>query len=162
MVDKKKCSLAKGFSIYEKMYAQVSFFAFCIIGFYGIYIQDWRWSVVYLIICTSVPLIVQRYLVCPRCPHLYEYGDCLQLHPKLTRLLIKKQIASPMNRLEKSVWILIFILLPVFPIYWLVLNKALLIAFLLACGIWYGGQFFYFCKRCRVYSCPLNRTPYRC
>ncbi|MBU2627938.1 MAG: hypothetical protein KKE61_04930, partial [Proteobacteria bacterium] len=89
MMDQKKCTLAKGFSIYEKLYAQVSFFAFSIIGFYGIYIEDWRWSLGYLIIFTSVPLIVQRHLVCPRCPHLYEYGDCLQLHPGLTRLLIK-------------------------------------------------------------------------
>ena len=158
MVDKPKCSLAKGFSIYEKLYAQISFFMFTIIGFYGIYIEAPCWSLGYLVIFASVPFVVQRYLVCPRCPHLYEYGDCLQLHPRITHLFIKRPIATPMNRFEKFVWISIFILLPLFPIYWLTAHKLLLIAFLISCGIWYGGQFFYFCKRCRVYSCPLNRA----
>jgi len=37
-------------------------------------------------------------------------------------------------------------------------HRILLIAFLMFAGVWYLGQFLYFCKRCRLYDCPFNRV----
>ena len=153
------CSLAEGFNLWEKIYAQFSFIAMSVIGTTGIVIEDWPWLLPYIFInWYGIPGIVMRHLVCPRCPHLYKYGDCLQFPPKVTRWIVKERKLSPFSALEKFLFYMIFILIPAYPIYWLLSNKILLIAFLITAGMWYLGQFLYFCKRCRVYDCPFNRV----
>jgi len=159
MKDKTECTLSNGFNLWEKIYAQFSFIAMSVIGTVGIVIVDWPWVLPYILInWYGIPGIVMRHLICPRCPHLYKYGDCLQAPLKITRWLIKKQKITPLSALEKVLFYLIFILIPTYPIYWLMSNKILLIAFLLMAGMWYSGQFLYFCKRCRVKECPFNRA----
>ena len=162
MEDKSECTLANGFKIWEKIYAQFSFIGIGVIGSIGILLVDWRWIVPYLLIYVYGILgIVMRHLTCPRCPHIHVYNDCIQFPPKITRWLIKKQKTYPFSALEKLLFYTIFILIPTYPIYWLISNIKLLIAFLLMIGIWYSGQFLYFCKRCRVYDCPFNRVTVR-
>jgi len=153
------CSLAEGFSLWEKIYAQVSFIGMGVIGTIGIILTDWVWVTPYVLIYWyGIPGIVQRHLNCPRCPHLYEYGDCLQLHPVLTKWFIKKRKTNPFSISEKLIFYSIFILIPTYPIYWLLSNKILLFAFLITAAMWYLGQFIYFCKRCRLRDCPFNRV----
>ncbi len=106
----------------------------------------------------GIPGIIQRHLNCPRCPHLYEYGDCLQFLPVLTKWFIKKRKTHPFSISEKIIFYSIFILIPTYPIYWLLSNRVLLFAFLIAAAMWYLGQFIYFCKRCRLKDCPFNRV----
>ncbi len=63
------CSLAEGFSLWEKIYAQSSFTAMGIIGTLGIALVDWRWILPYLFIYGYGILgIVMRHLVCPDAP----------------------------------------------------------------------------------------------
>ena len=160
MNDNIKCSLAGGFSFWEKIYAQSSFIAMGVLGTIGILLEDWIWVIPYIFIYWyGIPGIVQRHLVCPRCPHLHEFGDCLQIHPILTKWFIKKKKTNPFSVFEKFLFFFIFITIPTYPIYWLLSNKLLLIAFLISAVMWYSGQFLYFCKRCRVYDCPFNRVP---
>lgn len=154
-----RCFLAGKFKLWEKIYAQVCFFGIGIIGTVGIILVDWFWVFPYIfIIWYGIPGIVQRHLVCPRCPHLHEYGDCIQLHPSITKRLIKKRKTGPFTALEKFLFYTIFILIPIYPIYWLLRNKLLLVGFIICAIGWYSGQFFYFCKRCRVKVCPFNRV----
>ena len=151
--------LACGFRPWEKFYAQFSFIAMGVLGTIGILLGDWIWAIPYGLICWyGIPGIVMRHLNCPRCPHLREYGDCLQAPVILAKRLIKKQKTTPYGFLEKLLFYTIFILIPAYPIYWLLSNRILLIAFLMFAGIWYLGQFCYFCKRCRLYDCPFNRV----
>jgi hypothetical protein len=159
MNDNINCSLAEGFSLWEKIYAQSSFIAMGVLGTIGIIIEDWIWVFPYIFIYGYGILgVVMRHLVCPRCPHLYEYNDCLQFPPKITMWLVKKRKTTPLSAFEKYLFYMIFILIPTYPIYWLLSNKFLLIAFLITAGMWYLGQFMYFCKRCRVCDCPFNRV----
>ena len=151
------CALSRGFSIKEKIFAQVSFFGILITGTIGIILSDPIFVVPYVFIAWyGVPGIIQRHIVCPRCPHLHQFGDCLQLSPQLTRMLIKKQKEPRLSSREKIVFRLIFILIPTYPIYWLLDSPFLLILFTFSNAFWYGGQFLYFCKRCRIYDCPFN------
>jgi hypothetical protein len=84
MNDNINCSLAEGFSLWEKIYAQSSFIAMGVLGTIGIITEDWIWVFPYIFIYGYGILgVVMRHLVCPRCPHLYEYNDCLQFPPKL-------------------------------------------------------------------------------
>lgn len=159
MKDKSECTLANGFKFWEKIYAQFSFIATGVIGITGILVVDWRWVLPYLLIYVYGILgIVMRHLTCPRCPHLHEYNNCLQFPPKISRWFVKEKKTSPFSTLEKLLFYMIFILIPTYPIYWLISNRILLIAFLLMVVMWYSGQFLYFCKRCRVYACPFNRV----
>jgi hypothetical protein len=159
LIKKRKCAPAEGFSLWEKLYAQFSFIAMGVIGTVGILLVDWPWALPYILIYWyGIPGIVMRYLVCPRCPHLHEYGDCLQAPARITMSLIKKRETTPLSTFKKLLFYLIFILIPTYPIYWLMPHKILLITFLLMVAMWYLGQSQYFCKRCRVYDCPFNRV----
>ena len=154
-----KCKLAEGFSLWEKVYAQSSFLLMALIGTVGIAVADWRWAPAYVLIHVyGFAGIIMRHVICPRCPHIHEYGDCLQAPPKLTLWLIKKRKTGPLSATEKFLHYAIFILIPVFPIYWLLQNTALLVLFLVFAAMWYLAQFLYFCKRCRVKECPFNRA----
>ena len=159
MNEKIKCSLAEGFSLWEKIYAQSSFIAMGVLGTIGILLEDWIWVIPYVFIYWyGIPGIIMRHLNCPRCPHLHEFGDCLQAPVFITKWLGQKQKTTPYSPLEKLLFYMIFILIPTYPIYWLLSNKILLFAFLVTAGMWYLGQFLYFCKRCRLYNCPFNRV----
>ena len=159
MNKKPNCSLAKGFSLGEKVYAQFTFIAMGVVGTVGIVLADWPWVLPYaIIIWYGIPGIIMRHLNCPRCPHLHVYGDCLQFPPRMARWLVKKRKTTPFSLGEKLLFYAIFILIPTYPLYWLTSNGILLIAFLLLAGMWYAGQFMYFCRRCRVYDCPFNRV----
>jgi hypothetical protein len=71
MNDNINCSLAEGFSLWEKIYAQISFFTMGVIGTVGILLADWPWILPYIVIIWyGVPGIIMRHLVCPKCPHL--------------------------------------------------------------------------------------------
>ena len=99
MSDNHNCSLAEGFNLWEKIYAQFSFIAMSVIGTAGIVIEDWPWILPYIFInWYGLPGIVMRHLVCPRCPHLYKYGDCLQLSKEISRLIHDKQDLSRLNK----------------------------------------------------------------
>ncbi len=154
-----KCTLADGFSLWEKTYAQFSFLAMGILGTVGIGFVDWRWAPPYLFIYAYGILgIVMRHLTCPRCPHLHVYNDCLQFHPKISMWLVKERKTIPFSAFERFLFYTIFILIPVFPLYWLLSNPVLLGAFLITAAMWYSGQYFYFCRRCRVKHCPFNQA----
>jgi hypothetical protein len=153
------CSLAKTFSIWEKIYAQGSFAAMGIAGSVGILLEDWIWAIPYAFIAGyGIPGIVMRHLTCPRCPHIYEYGDCLQAPPSLTKWLIKKQKRYPFTSVEKLLFSVIAVGIPTYPLYWLWSSKWLMTIFLISAVMWFSGQLLYFCKRCRVKECPFNRA----
>jgi hypothetical protein len=159
MSETTSCQCAEGFTFREKLWAQISFNAFAIVGVIGIALVDWRWAVPYAFIYLyGIPFIVMRHLTCPRCPHLLTYGDCLQFPPSLTRMLIRSEKHTALSSGECVLFLVIFILLPLYPLYWLTEHPVLLAVFLVCAGTWYTGQLAYFCKRCRVDSCPFNRT----
>ena len=155
-----ECTLANGFATWEKVYAQVSFIAIGVIGGVGIALVDWWWALAYVLVYSYGILgIVMRHLICPRCPHLHEHNDCLQAPPRLTKWLIRRRKATRLSTFEKVLFFAYFLIVPVFPVYWLLANPLLLVGFLVPVGTWYLGQFFRFCRRCRVEQCPFNRAP---
>jgi hypothetical protein len=153
------CHYAKGFSVREKCYAQATFWLWGLSGFFGLFCVDMRLAVFYLFVWGyGIAGIVMRHLVCPRCPHLWEYGDCLQLPVAATRRIVTCRKPRRMSHWEKSVFLGYFAFIALFPLYWVARVPALAIVFVLASAMWFAGQFCYFCKRCRVTSCPFNRT----
>lgn len=159
MEEKRECKLACDFRLREKLYAQFTFIAMGILGTIGIILEDWIWITPYVVIYWyGIPGVVMRHLTCPRCPHLHKYGDCLQFPVFLTRTLVKARKTTSFSVLEKLLFYMIFILIPIYPIYWLLSRPVIFASFLLLAVMWYSGQFFYFCRRCRVSECPFNRV----
>ena len=154
-----ECQLSKGFSLWEKIYAQLTFNAMVFAGIAGIALSDWRWLLPYLVLTVyGILEIVMRHLACPRCPHLYVYGDCLQFPPKWTKWLVKERKTAPFSAAERWASYLIFLLIPAYPLYWLRSQPVLLAVFIASVSMWYLGQYLYFCKRCRTEACPFNRA----
>jgi hypothetical protein len=157
------CSLSKGFSLTEKLYAQLTFNVMVFSGIAGIALMDWRWVPPYLVITAYGVLgLVMRHFSCPRCPHLHVYNDCLQFPPKWTKWLIKERKNTPFTAFERWASYVIFILIPLYPLYWLSSQPVLLGVFLGSGAMWYLGQLLYFCRRCRVRQCPFNQVPAGC
>ena len=162
MSECKTYPLATKFSLWEKIYAQSSFAVMGIAGSFGILLEDWIWVIPYAFIGGYGILgIIVRHVLCPRCPHIYAYGDCLQAPPSLVKWLIKKQKTYPFSKAERVLFFVIAIGIPTYPLYWLWSNKWLMVVFLASAIMWFSGQLFYLCKRCRVKECPMNRATAR-
>lgn len=153
------CRLADGFSFREKLYAQATFFTIMIVGAVGIARADWHWLFPFLLVCWyGIPGVVMRHLTCPRCAHLHRYGDCLQFPAIGAKWLVKEPKTTSFTPSERWTFYFIFAFIPVYPVYWLLSQPVLLAVFGTATVMWYLGQWLYFCKRCRVKTCPFNRA----
>jgi len=160
MAEDSQCTLTEKFSIWEKLYAQLSFTTMGIVGTVGIILVDWIWVIPNIIIYWYGTLgVVMKHLSCPRCPHYWEFKDCLQFPMIFTRKIVKQQKPYPYSTFERILFHFIFIAIPIYPIYWLLPNTLLLSVFIICTVAWYSGQFFYFCKRCRNEECPYNLVP---
>jgi hypothetical protein len=160
MTAPRPCTLSDGFRLWEKLVAQTSFFGFTLAGCIGLLLADWRWAIPYLVVFVyGVPGIVMRYLSCPRCPHLFQFGDCLQLPPRIARWLVKAPTNAPFSTAERAMFWFIFLFLPLYPLPWLLAQPLVLAVFVIAAATWYLSQLLYFCRRCRVQACPFNRVP---
>ncbi|MCP4215910.1 MAG: hypothetical protein GY765_14750 [bacterium] len=76
------------FSLKEKLYAQISFHGGVLTGAYGLFLVSAGLGIAYLLYAYIGILLLMRYTVCPRCPHLRVANDCLQLHPSMTKIII--------------------------------------------------------------------------
>jgi len=158
-VTEHNCHLAGGFSKGERLFAQITFNAFFIVGLAAIWQDSAYWALAYVaLVAYGIFGLIMRHLVCPRCPHLYRYGACLQAPPAFAKWLVKMPTAAPMNRGEKALFWVVMLAIPLFPQYWLWRKPYLFAVFWVFCAAWYAAQVFYFCKHCRVSSCPFNRA----
>lgn len=149
------CTLAKRFSVREKVWAQLSFQVMAVAAIVGIARVSWPWAVPYAVLYGYVlPGIVMRHVVCPRCPHLFVYDDCLQLPTSWTKWIVKQRRTTPWSAPERWTFYATLLLFPAYPVYWLGSQPILLTVFALSALAWYLGQWLHFCRRCRNSACP--------
>ncbi len=159
MAEHNSCHLANGFTTGEKIFAQVTYNAFWITGVIAIWQDSIFWALAYaVIVAYGIMGLVARHLICPRCPHLYQYDDCLQVPPGLVKKIVKRVKTTPLSKGEKALVMVVMLVNPLFPQYWLWDKPVYLAVFWVFCGAWYAAQVFHFCKHCRVSSCPMNRS----
>ena len=110
MSNNHQCTLTEGFSIWEKLWAQLSFMGMGIIGTIAIIQYNWMWVFPYVFVYWyGIPGIIMRHTNCPRCPHLYEFGDCLQAPVFFTKWTIKnvERKFTPFTPIERFLFYLI-------------------------------------------------------
>jgi hypothetical protein len=146
------------FTFKEKLYAQFTFNAGVLTGAYGLYLNNPMLGIAYLMYAYIGITLLMRYTVCPRCPHLHQANDCVQLHPSIAKIIVSTNRKGPMNIFEKLLFVMVLYGILILPIYWLASHPVILMLFLL----FYGGQILglhlHFCKDCQNTSCFQNRN----
>lgn len=149
----------ESFSLKEKIFAQVTFNAGIITAAYGLFLNNTILGMAYLVYAYIGIVLLMRYTVCPRCPHLHIANDCVQLHPSIVKIIISPKRKGPLNIYEKILFIMVLYGILIFPIYWIASNVIILVLFLLLYG---GGTLLglhlHFCPNCKNKVCIQNRN----
>ncbi len=146
------------FTLKEKLYSQITFNAGVLVAAYGLFLNNTILGIFYLYYSYVGILLVMRYTICPRCPHLHVANDCLQLHPSIVKHVVSPTRKGPLNIYEKILFVMVLYGILILPIYWIASNTVVLVLFLL----FYGGQLLglhlHFCRDCQNNSCIQNRV----
>jgi hypothetical protein len=148
----------ESFSLGEKLYAQFTFNAGVITAAYGLFLNSTIIGVAYLLYAYIGILLLMRYTVCPRCPHLHIANDCVQMHPSIVKIIISPKRKGPLNIYEKILFVMIMYGILILPIYWIASNAIILVLFLLFFGGHLLGLHLHFCPNCQNKSCIQNRN----
>jgi hypothetical protein len=146
------------FSAKEKIVAAIPFNISILIGAYGLYRTSWVLTAIYLTFCYLGVIIMMRYTICPRCPHLLEGNDCLNMPAPLVKKLIAKNRTGPLNTIEKTLQRTVKYGILIIPVYWLIPYLYLLIPFVAFYLIGQATFSFYFCRHCKNEVCIQNRN----
>ena len=150
--------LIQKFTFKEKAYAQCTYNSGVLVAAYGLYLNQPSLGFGYLFGAYSGILLLVRYTICPRCPHLHAANDCVNLSAFLMKKIVSMKRIGPLNVFEKSLFVVVLYGTFIFPIYWLSSHPVILIAFV----ILYGGHLLslkmHYCKNCANISCMQNKS----
>ncbi len=158
---KQSIKLHDKFSLIEKALLPTGWYIFVFIGFYAILSESIKWGIAYLLFCNVGFFFGTLSTLCARCPYPYEYSDCLFFPHRFIKKLFRYR-PEPMTRFDKIVLSTSLLGMVIFPQYWQVKNITLLILFWVFCIPAWASLFFYLCKRCRNYACPINQAKQEC
>ncbi len=158
--NEEKIELIDKFTVTQKIIMGLFFWTIPIVGAYGIYIESILWGVIYTIYFGVGPFYLLGRHFCSHCPYPCEHSTCLFQPYQIPKKLFKYK-PTPMTTLDKIITFFSFAPMSIIPLFWLYKNPCLLIIFITANVAMYGAFFFYFCKRCRNYNCPINRVKNR-
>jgi len=159
-MEKLNDNCVSGFTLVEKLSAQLTFNGGILIGAYGLFLNSRILGIAYLLYSYVGILALMRYTVCPRCPHIHVANDCVQLPPLLTKKIISAKRSGPLNVFEKIMFVMVLYGILVIPLYWIASNTIILILFLLVYGGFLLGLYFHLCVRCRNKVCIQNRKSF--
>ena len=154
--DQHSINVTGKFSLFEKIFMGIGFYAITIIGVFGIYMESVIWSLIYIGFLVLGFLVLLGYGLCSHCPHPYKYSDCL--FPPLGQLFKKmyKYRPEPLTVIDKIAFFIIMGGIVVIPQYWLFKNYTILAIFWIFCVPTCAGLLLYECKKCQNLKCPFN------
>jgi len=141
--------------IYWNLFAAIPL----ITAFMAIFKSSLTWALVYILVFLAQFLIVEYRFFCSHCPHYCQDGHttkCLFIRgvPKYF-----KARPFPLTLLDKFMMILGFLVILLFPIYWLFFQPLLLVIYLLSWTVFGLTLKRYECNRCIYFNCPANSVP---
>ncbi len=150
------CTKGK-FSLFEKIWMQLSFNGMWILGAIAILHYSLFMAIFYIILFPVIGILffVMHSWICPRCPHLKKHSSCSQLPVFLVKKIIKKDVSGSMKLYEKIGFFVVIYGTFIFPLYWISNLLMLFIPFVIF-GLMHYGAFFVFCRKCLNVSCPQN------
>ena len=146
------------FTFRDKLLGQLVLNAGVLIGACGMYLADPWLALGYLAWVYGGLVLVTRYTVCPRCPHLHEADSCLFMPVGFARRVISNSRSGPLGAGEKLILYAVFGGMALIPVYWLLPHPWLLGAYVLAQAAMILTFSRYLCRVCQNEICPLNKS----
>ena len=158
-MDKENVNSIGTFTFWEKFSVQFSFWVGITTATYGLYLSNAYIAIVYPLYVAVSYFLLMRYTICPRCSYLSVADDCLQLPTRLTKIIISTDRSGPLSRYEKFLFNNAWYGSLLIPIYWLLSEPLILVAFL----FFYGGGLLlltklYFCPKCANEVCQKHKA----
>ena len=145
------------FTLKEKVFAQFTYNSGVWVAAYGLYLNNARLGIGYLLCAYFGIFLLVRYTICPRCPHLHAANDCVNLPAFFMKKIISKQRKGPLNTSEKCLFVTVLYGTLIFPVYWLSSNAVLMTAFIVLFGGHLLSLKLHFCKNCENKVCIQNK-----
>lgn len=137
--------------LYWIMVASLPFITACLaIGSISI-----GWLIFYFILCILLVTAIFRYF-CTHCPHYTQNGKTLKCMFFWWMPKFFKAQPGPLTKIDKTVSILSPVIIAFLPIYWLLLQPAFLIIYILSLSVLATTMKRYECSRCVYSQCPSN------
>jgi hypothetical protein len=125
---------------------------------YGLFLINGGLAISYLLYAYGGILLLIRYTICPRCPHLNKANDCVQLPAPMMKKIISSPRRGVLNRYEKILFVLVLYGNFMLPLYWLAAQPIVLILFIALFGGHLVGLRLHFCRNCQNAICIQNRN----
>ncbi len=145
------------FTLKDKIVGQLALNAGVLIGAYGMWLSSPWLALGYLVYVYGGLVLVTRYTVCPRCPHVLEADSCLFMSAGFVRKVMSDSRSGPLRPGEKLILYMVFGGMALIPIYWLLPHLWLLGAYVLAQAAMSLVFRRYLCRVCENEICPLNK-----
>jgi membrane protein YdbS with pleckstrin-like domain len=144
-------------SLFEKLYFRSMILGAYGIGVYAIFLQNiWIAAAYLIVILLSLELVVYRF--CSHCPYPCRYGNCLMM-PYQNVTKYAKAGARPMTLFDRLTFPLVMlVLLPLVPQYWLFQKPPLFILFWAVFIVAWASMLLFKCRHCRYKECLFNMT----
>ncbi len=140
--------------LYWNLVIAVPFFTACA----AIARHSMVWLVGYIICCVLLAIVLLRFY-CTHCPHYLRDGTklkCMFFWAVPKRF---KPKPDSLNIVDKVISAAVLIIIIFLPLYWLWLQPALLVIYLLSWGVAMATLRRYECHRCVYFECPSNCVP---
>jgi hypothetical protein len=150
-------SMIDRFTLKERLLCRAGWYGCLIVGTCGIYLQAPIWAVIYLGFSLVAFAAVILPGLCAHCPYPSRHSTCLFLPPTLLNRFYPYQ--GPHMRPSAKIWIAAAMAgIVIMPQLWLVDRISLLILFWLLALPVLAAFPVYYCRRCRHFDCPLNKS----
>ena len=144
------------FQFSESVYWMLFFLIPVLIACSAIIAQSVFWMIIYLFVFIFLFTVVIYRFFCTHCPHYNKPEktcNCMFYwgFPKYF-----KGRPEPLSGVDKLMTMLGFAIAVLFPVYWLLNQKVLLLAYLLSCIVVGMTLRRFECHRCIYFECPAN------
>ncbi len=131
-----------------------------IIGGIGIYNFNANSFIIWLVTIGVFFLVIEIRILCSHCPHYEKSSSTLSCWANYGAPKLWKYRPGPMNKIEKSILILGFIVVWGYPVIFLYLAKNWIVMtiYIFSVSLFFTILRLYNCKICINFSCPLNNV----
>ncbi len=151
-----ECDVVPGFSLGEKICAHATLYGGVFAGTYGIFQSSPVVAVSYLLMVLVGFILLVRYTVCSRCPHLLEAGDCLFLGPELMRRLFSPNHTGPLHAWQYAIFFGTFGVTMLVPLWFLPRAPVPIVVCIVLMAAMMVMLRWRVCTKCHTTVCPLN------
>jgi hypothetical protein len=157
-MDKQPTSLRERYTFIDFLYYTTLLAVPLFTALYAAWKRSTGWMIFYIVLCAAAVAVIYRFY-CTHCPHYTREGRTTRCMffwgmPKFFR-----SRPGPLRLLDKTVAVVMPIILVIFPLYWLSRQLGLMIIFILSLIAFFSTVRRNECRRCIYVDCPVNKTP---